>query len=173
MNVDMNKGSQTNCQKWNLPGNNAMEANSGYRFSTHDQDNDGSSNFDCAEKHRGGWWYPDDSNTGSTSNCYSFSNGVATGDYEYSNCVCSDKCEFGRLHYKCYYCDGCGCIFFHCNQNSCCAYKTSVYETNFYSCGYSNLNGDYSFNDNRGIFWKDLYGSDCGITTTIMKILPR
>ncbi|XP_071836597.1 uncharacterized protein [Apostichopus japonicus] len=69
-------------------GNNAMEANSGYRFSTHDEDNDGSSTFDCAEKHRGGWWYPDDSSTGSTSNCYSFSNRVAADGYEYSGCIC-------------------------------------------------------------------------------------
>ncbi|PIK53569.1 hypothetical protein BSL78_09536 [Apostichopus japonicus] len=79
-------------------GYNAMGANSGHRFSTHDQDNDGSSTFDCAEKHRGGWWYPDDSNTGSTSNCYSFSDRVATGGYEYSDCTC-----FYYLYYY-YYC---------------------------------------------------------------------
>ncbi|XP_071836770.1 uncharacterized protein [Apostichopus japonicus] len=80
-------------------GNNAMVANSGYRFSTRDQDNDGSSTFDCAEKHRGGWWYADDSSRSSTSNCYSFSNRVATGGYDYSDCCCSDNYD---NYYYCY-----------------------------------------------------------------------
>ncbi|XP_071835379.1 uncharacterized protein [Apostichopus japonicus] len=158
-------------------GNNAMGANSGHRFSTHGEDNDGSSTYDCAEKHRGGWWYPDDTSTGSTSNCYSFSNRVATGGYEYSDCSCYCYyyyyCPSSRPHYKCYNCDGCSyyyCYYYY--HNRCCANKNPVYETNFYSCGYSNLNGDYSFSDNRGIFWKDLHGSDCGITTTTMKIRP-
>ena len=29
----------------------------GHKFSTKDQDNDGSKGFDCARYHRGGWWY--------------------------------------------------------------------------------------------------------------------
>ncbi|XP_071836174.1 uncharacterized protein [Apostichopus japonicus] len=152
-------------------GNNAMGANSGYRFSTHNEDNDGSSTFDCAEKHRGGWWYPDDSSTGSTSNCYSFSDRVATGGYDYSDCYCYYYyyyCYYYYPHHKCYNCDGCSGY----NNDRCCRNKNPVYETNFYSCGYSNLNGDYSSNDYRGIFWKNLHGSDCGITTTTMKIQP-
>lgn len=35
------------------------------QFSTRDQDNDGST-FDCAEGHRGAWWYRYSSNTCST-----------------------------------------------------------------------------------------------------------
>ncbi|XP_071836153.1 uncharacterized protein [Apostichopus japonicus] len=165
-------------------GNNAMVANSGYRFSTRDRDNDGSSTFDCAEKHRGGWWYPDDSNTGSTSNCYSFSNRVATGGHAYSDCICYDYyyyycyyyyCPSSRPHLKCYNCESCtGYYYYYCNyyyyKRICCANKNPAYETTFYSCGYSNLNGEYSSNDYRGIFWKNLHGSDCGITTTTMKI---
>ncbi|XP_071836203.1 ficolin-1-like [Apostichopus japonicus] len=156
-------------------GYNAMGANSGHRFSTHDQDNDGSSTFDCAEKHRGGWWYPDDSNTGSTSNCYSFSDRVATGGYEYSDCTCFYTYYYYYCydydyyyHYICYHCDGCS------GRNSCryCRNKNPVYATTFFSCGYSNLNGYYSYNDYRGIFWKNLQGSDCGITATTMKIQP-
>ncbi|XP_071836178.1 uncharacterized protein [Apostichopus japonicus] len=167
-------------------GYNAMEANSGHRFSTRDQDNDGSSTFDCAEKHRGGWWYPDDSSTGSTSNCYSFSDRVATGDYELSSCFCYyydcyRDCSFLDFycsrycyschddHYKCINCDGCSGSY-PCRY---CRNRDQVYETHFYSCGYSNLNGDYSSNDYRGIFWKNLHGSECGITTTTMKIQPR
>ncbi|XP_071836157.1 uncharacterized protein [Apostichopus japonicus] len=166
-------------------GNNAMVANSGYRFSTRDQDNDGSSTFDCAEKHRGVWWYPDDSNTGSTSHCSAFSNRVATGGYDYSDCGCYYYCYYydcnyrysscyycyyydGRREYKCYNCDGCS----GCENYRCCRNKNPVYETTFYSCGYSNLNGDYWYNDNRGIFWTNLHGSDCGITATTMKIRP-
>ncbi|XP_071837382.1 ficolin-1-like isoform X1 [Apostichopus japonicus] len=158
-------------------GNNAMGANSGHRFSTHDQDNDGSSTFDCAEKHRGGWWYPDDSNTGSTSNCYSFSNRIATGGYEYSDCGCYEYCTYYCYYYyyycyddrrihKCTDCYGCSGS----DNYRCCKNKNPAYETTFYSCGYSNFNGDYSHNDYRGIFWKNLHGSDCGITTTTMKI---
>ncbi|XP_071837403.1 uncharacterized protein [Apostichopus japonicus] len=162
-------------------GNNAMGANSGHRFSTHDQDNDGSSTFDCAEKHRGGWWYADDSSTGSTSNCYSFSDRVATGGYEYSDCYCCyyyycyyyyyycyNYCFYYYYHYKCYNCDGCSGTY----RYRKCRNKNPVYATTFYSCGYSNLNGDYSYNDNRGIFWTNLHGSDCGITATTMKIRP-
>ncbi|XP_071835366.1 uncharacterized protein [Apostichopus japonicus] len=156
-------------------GNNAMGANVGYRFSTYNEDNDGSSTFNCAEKHRGGWWYPDDSSTGSTSNCYSFSDRVATGGYDYSDCNCYNDCEYcpsSRPHEKCQNCDGCGyynhCYYYY--QRRCCANKNPVYETIFYSCGYSNLNGYYWSNDYRGIFWHNLHGSDCGITTTTMKI---
>ncbi|XP_071836204.1 uncharacterized protein [Apostichopus japonicus] len=89
-------------------GNNAMRENPGHRFSTRDQDNDGTSIVDCAEKHRGGWWYPSLSNTGSTSQCYSFSNRVGTGDYEYSNCNCYNHyCPSSRPHYECDDCGGC------------------------------------------------------------------
>ncbi|PIK47070.1 hypothetical protein BSL78_16062 [Apostichopus japonicus] len=57
-------------------------------------------------------------------------------------------------------------------QKRCCANINPIYETTFHSCGNSNLNGDYSFSDNRGIFWKNLHGSDCGIKTTTMEIQP-
>ncbi|XP_071836160.1 uncharacterized protein [Apostichopus japonicus] len=161
-------------------GNNAMGANSGYRFSTHDQDNDGSSTFDCAEKHQGGWWYAYDRSTGSSNHCYSFSNRVATGGYEYSDCYgyyfqyyclhnycfCHEY-DYRREH-KCTNCDSCSGSY----PYKCCRNKNQVYATTFYSCGYSNLNGDYSYNDNRGIFWTNVQGSDCGITATTMKIRP-
>ncbi|XP_071836180.1 uncharacterized protein [Apostichopus japonicus] len=162
-------------------GNNAMGANSGHRFSTHNEDNDGSSTFDCAEKHRGGWWYPDDGSTGSTNHCYTFSKREATSRYEYSGCKCHNDCgsyhycPSSHPHFKCYDCDGCGYIFCYTYNNykkRCCANINPIYETTFYSCGNSNLNGDYSFSDNRGIFWKNLHGSDCGIKTTTMKIQP-
>ncbi|XP_071836569.1 uncharacterized protein [Apostichopus japonicus] len=41
--------------------------NKGKQFSTHDRDNDACGNFDCAEKHRSGWWHSNHW----CSNCYS------------------------------------------------------------------------------------------------------
>lgn len=40
------------------PGNR-FNYNNGKQFSTRNQDNDGSSNHDFAERYRGGWWYHD------------------------------------------------------------------------------------------------------------------
>ncbi|KAJ8033953.1 Ficolin-2 [Holothuria leucospilota] len=36
-----------------------LNTNNGKQFSTRDQDNDGCSNLDFAERHKGGWWYTD------------------------------------------------------------------------------------------------------------------
>lgn len=36
---------------------NAFYWNNGQPFSTHDQDNDDTNTYNCAEEHRGAWWY--------------------------------------------------------------------------------------------------------------------
>ncbi|XP_071835743.1 zonadhesin-like isoform X2 [Apostichopus japonicus] len=38
-------------------GYDGLSFNNNRQFSTKDQDNDGSSSYDCAEGHRGAWWY--------------------------------------------------------------------------------------------------------------------
>ncbi|KAJ8033175.1 Fibrinogen C domain-containing protein 1 [Holothuria leucospilota] len=38
-------------------GSNGLQSSFGYSFSTYDMDNDGLGTEDCAESHRGGWWY--------------------------------------------------------------------------------------------------------------------
>ncbi|KAJ8046276.1 Fibrinogen alpha chain [Holothuria leucospilota] len=48
-----------------------MRALKNKQLSTHDEDNDGWSSYNCAERHHGGWWYGDqsiktDSNCGTT-----------------------------------------------------------------------------------------------------------
>ncbi|XP_071835328.1 uncharacterized protein [Apostichopus japonicus] len=45
-----------------------LSYNKGKQFSTHDRDNDACGNFNCAEKHKSGWWH---SNTWCS--CYSYS----------------------------------------------------------------------------------------------------
>ncbi|KAJ8036855.1 Tenascin-R [Holothuria leucospilota] len=38
---------------------NGMDGIAGDSFSTYDRDNDEVSSYNCAEKHRAAWWYPD------------------------------------------------------------------------------------------------------------------
>ncbi|XP_071848578.1 uncharacterized protein [Apostichopus japonicus] len=38
---------------------NALSRNKGKYFSTHDNDNDGCTAFNCADRHRSGWWHTD------------------------------------------------------------------------------------------------------------------
>ncbi|XP_071837237.1 uncharacterized protein [Apostichopus japonicus] len=105
--------SESNKYRMNKLGNhsgntgNFLYYNRGKQFSTHDRDNDACGNFDCAEKHRSGWWHSDTgcSTCGSNSECSSFQyssscqsyctpenlNGVYDGDngemiYSHSNC---------------------------------------------------------------------------------------
>ncbi|PIK46390.1 putative ficolin-2-like [Apostichopus japonicus] len=71
-------------------GYNSMSWSSGDPFSTHDGDNDGTAGFNCAEKHRGAWWYPS-----RYSYCYNYcyywsgyyccTNSNLNGDYQYSD----------------------------------------------------------------------------------------
>ncbi|PIK61753.1 tenascin [Apostichopus japonicus] len=51
-----------------------LSYNKGQQFSTHDRDNDGCVSFNCAEKHRSGWWHSDSwcSSCNSNSYCYNF-----------------------------------------------------------------------------------------------------
>ena len=39
------------------PGDSLKFDHDGHQFSTHDRDNDGSDDQNCAEKHHGGYWY--------------------------------------------------------------------------------------------------------------------
>lgn len=161
-----------------LSGHNSMNSNSGNQFSTFDQDNDGSSTFNCAEKHRGGWWYPDDRTA--SNQCYTFQNRGSVVRYEYSDCTC--YCWSNNMcPPQSYYQEDCRVSETHCSisigshrdgYNRCCENKNPIYDTNSFSCGYSNLNGEYQHRDNRGIFWHDLHGSDCGITQTTLMIRP-
>lgn len=161
-----------------LSGHNSMTSNSGNQFSTFDQDNDGSSTFNCAEKHRGGWWYPDDRTA--SNQCYTFQNRGSVVRYEYSDCTC--YCWSNNMcPPQSYYQEDCRVSETHCSisigshrdgYNRCCENKNPIYETNSFSCGYSNLNGEYQHRDNRGIFWHALHGSDCGITQTTLMIRP-
>ncbi|PIK39724.1 Fibrinogen-like 1 [Apostichopus japonicus] len=50
----------------------------GKQFSTHDRDNDACGNFNCAEKHRSGWWHWNDlcSHCASNSDCDHFQYGI-------------------------------------------------------------------------------------------------
>lgn len=38
-------------------GNNGMAGHNGLMFSTYDRDNDRHATLNCAEHHKGGWWY--------------------------------------------------------------------------------------------------------------------
>ncbi|XP_071836829.1 uncharacterized protein [Apostichopus japonicus] len=73
-------------------GYNSMNWNNGDPFSTHDRDNDGTNFVNCAEKHRGAWWYPH-RNYYSYNYCiyfsqsghyYSCTDSNLNGDYQYS-----------------------------------------------------------------------------------------
>ncbi|XP_071836948.1 uncharacterized protein [Apostichopus japonicus] len=66
--------------------------NKGKQFSTHDRDNDGCGNFDCAEKHRSGWWY---SNTLCT-RCFSTSHSYCNR-FQYSS-SCMSFCTAHNLN---------------------------------------------------------------------------
>ncbi|KAJ8041591.1 Ryncolin-4 [Holothuria leucospilota] len=93
-------------------GANNFQANNGGHFSTYDQDNDGCSFHDCAEEHRGGWWYNPNSYVGcrdcwlsypscfrfETNNCaYICTGSNLNGDYNLSSGI-------GRsvYYYNCY-----------------------------------------------------------------------
>lgn len=52
-----NKYRVTHIGSYSGNGGDAMNNLGNDAFSTHDQDNDGWSSYDCAENHRGGWWY--------------------------------------------------------------------------------------------------------------------
>ncbi|XP_071836787.1 uncharacterized protein [Apostichopus japonicus] len=59
---------------------NYLYYNRGKQFSTHDRDNDACGNFDCAEKHRSGWWH-------SKKYC--------------SNCISNSYCSLFHVHSSC------------------------------------------------------------------------
>ncbi|KAJ8017480.1 Tenascin-R [Holothuria leucospilota] len=69
-------------------GGNGMSEIGGDEFSTHDRDNDGMS-YDCAEKHRGGWWY---------------GGSYYGGDYDYRSDAPCDLWYSSRYCYYYYYC---------------------------------------------------------------------
>ncbi|XP_071836621.1 uncharacterized protein [Apostichopus japonicus] len=64
-------------------GYDRLSYNNNIQFSTKDQDNDGSSSYDCSEGHRGAWWYGYSYHC-----CYSF---CFTSDY-YCYCFPDDNC---------------------------------------------------------------------------------
>ncbi|KAJ8033752.1 Fibrinogen C domain-containing protein 1 [Holothuria leucospilota] len=66
---------------------NGMLATSGRAFSTYDQDNDECGNHNCAQGHRGAWWYANDwCSHCKRSNCDNFrDSGSCSGECTYSN----------------------------------------------------------------------------------------
>lgn len=50
-------------------GHDSMSWHNNRQFSTRDEDNDGWSDFDCAEQHRGAWWFGE-LNRNSDSDCH-------------------------------------------------------------------------------------------------------
>ncbi|PIK53643.1 hypothetical protein BSL78_09455 [Apostichopus japonicus] len=69
---------------------NFIYRNRGKNFSTHDRDNDACGNFNCAEKHRSGWWHSNFrcATCNSDSKCYHF-------QYRSS---CKSFCTFENLN---------------------------------------------------------------------------
>ncbi|PIK61749.1 hypothetical protein BSL78_01303 [Apostichopus japonicus] len=49
--------SESNNYTMNKLGTHSGSGNTGKQFSTHDRDNDACDTFNCAEKHRSGWWH--------------------------------------------------------------------------------------------------------------------
>ncbi|KAJ8017489.1 Ryncolin-4 [Holothuria leucospilota] len=84
---ETNKYRVTDIGTYSGNGGNGMSEVSNEDFSTHDRDNDGLS-YDCAEKHRGGWWY-------------------GGSDYsDYYNCYRSSApCNVWYSHRSYYYCN--------------------------------------------------------------------
>ncbi|XP_071837848.1 fibrinogen-like protein A [Apostichopus japonicus] len=58
---------------------------------------------------------------------------------------------------------------YHNDNNHCFKWYGNGY---YRHCTYANLNGDYQYNDYRGIFFYKLSGNDCGIAGTKMRIRP-
>ncbi|XP_071835772.1 uncharacterized protein [Apostichopus japonicus] len=67
-------------------GYDRLSGSNNKQFSTKDQDNDGYSSYDCAEGHRGAWWYG-----------YYY-------DYYYSYCREGNTCYFYPYGNNCHYC---------------------------------------------------------------------
>ncbi|XP_071836628.1 fibrinogen-like protein A [Apostichopus japonicus] len=91
-------------------GYNALSGSNNKQFSTKDRDNDGWSTFDCAERHRGAWWF-----------------------YRYYHCNYSYRRSYCQYSYYCeYFPDGsdkCAkCAYSHLNGD----YDGSTRGTNIY-----------------------------------------
>ncbi|XP_071836587.1 uncharacterized protein [Apostichopus japonicus] len=69
---------------------NYLSSNKGKQFSTYDRDNDACGNFNCAEKHRSGWWHFDYY----CSYCYSYSYCYY---FQYSS-RCKSYCTYENLN---------------------------------------------------------------------------
>lgn len=67
---------------------NGMRYTNGRSFSTYDQDNDGCGNHNCAQRHRGAWWYANDW----CSSCWS---GRHCTDFQYSS-SCTVQCAYSN-----------------------------------------------------------------------------
>ncbi|XP_071837742.1 fibrinogen C domain-containing protein 1-B-like [Apostichopus japonicus] len=83
-------------------GYHRLSASNNKQFSTKDRDNDGSSAFDCAERHRGAWWFYDNylctrdySASYCRSNCPSYKYYCMAFPYGDSNCA---QCAYTHLN---------------------------------------------------------------------------
>ncbi|XP_071837235.1 techylectin-5A-like isoform X3 [Apostichopus japonicus] len=88
--------SESNKYRMNKLGNHSgntggdLYRNRGNQFSTHDRDNDACGNFNCAEKHRSGWWHSNDW----CSYCESYS----YCDYFQYSSSCNSRCTSVNLN---------------------------------------------------------------------------
>ncbi|XP_071835758.1 uncharacterized protein [Apostichopus japonicus] len=74
-------------------GYNGLSYINNKQFSTKDQDNDGSSSYDCAEGHRGAWWYGYYYNI-----CYSYCRTSDFSCYYYPEGNCCRGCTYSNLN---------------------------------------------------------------------------